>query len=867
MAAMMAVAAAMTGCSIPAIRPSRRVVRARISTVSATSASWPSISATAARLEDDGSTLDCLLLGWGPGGPLVDCVPVNGSHRVICESIFDNEGHPYWGPKRNLCTDGARWGLCTDAAGNPLPFVPDPSFLPSHHAEWLFPPCHLSADGEPVTACEGNPADPDLVVTAASYTPLAPEVGDRVDLTVTIRNNGPQPAPNTRFTVTFSGGQVSRQAHYWVGSLTAGGERSLPVSSLDAGYAVSGGANDVNIVVDSFAELVESREDNNTRQLSFTGHPAPPGGIDLRVTALAASPEVPVEGRQAVVSFEVVNGGSVAAPGVRYKVSLGAPSQMPVENTVNIGPLAAGARHAEDYAFVGEEPGSYSIRVEADPGNAILESSEVNNVSVTTVTFVADEPCLPCTSGEPGNAVGATLCAPHSNPAFPPSAGAQWICRGVRADGTTCVASGNHPNGWGWNGPRCPDPASLPAGWHQERLRQIRASVRVRQRRPREGCPAPAAGRAQPGVASFGKRSSGVRFSCQFLAPVPPGALSPSEWFQPLVLKSCRCQGSAAITTSWPKSETAAGEEVRGAHPTGLRTESSVGCASRTSSSASRWLAISVRHLPGEVRYTLRRAHGLSIWLQHSPLKIIMPSFPHITEYVNQVFSKEKTRLDYIFLRPPLLVFYFFLRLVVFPLKFLIHRVPYGFEARCIDGFMAFGLKYLATAEAAELLVRHVQIEPLLYRYLLSEGPSEDPRLFNGIAGDFNVRSLRDIARNNMTIGHDELSYEIIDRFDKGKFLANLEQIRRLRPEDHNALSKEALEANKKHSWKLLGCTNIVIFIVITITVFRRPAEHDQGAQFLRFRFRGVVVPQTSLSRQPGSDDRPGFLHAGLQQP
>ncbi|MEM7355141.1 MAG: hypothetical protein AAF657_30305 [Acidobacteriota bacterium] len=197
-----------------------------------------------------------------------------------------------------------------------------------------------------------------------------------------------------------------------------------------------------------------------------------------------------------------------------------------------------------------------------------------------------------------------------------------------------------------------------------------------------------------------------------------------------------------------------------------------------------------------------------------------MLAFPHLTAYVNQVFGKEKTRLDYILLRPLLLISYFFLRLIVFPLKYFVHRRPYGFEARCIDASMAFGLKYLASHEAAELLVRHVQIEPLLYRHLLSQPTSEASRKLNGIDGDFNVGSLKDIVHHNMTIGHDELSYEIIERFDKEKFLGDLQGIRRRRPDDHGELSKQVLAVNKDHSWQLLGCTNVVIFIVMAITIF-----------------------------------------------
>ena len=197
-----------------------------------------------------------------------------------------------------------------------------------------------------------------------------------------------------------------------------------------------------------------------------------------------------------------------------------------------------------------------------------------------------------------------------------------------------------------------------------------------------------------------------------------------------------------------------------------------------------------------------------------------MQSFPYMTDYVNQVLSREKERFDYIVLRPPLLVLYFFMKLVIFPLKFFIHRGPWGFEARLVDATMAFGMKYLASHDAAELLIRHVQIEPLLYRHVLLQPPAAEPRKLNGIDGDFNVQSLGDIVEHNMTIGHDELSYEILSRFDKNEFLAHLDTLRRQPPEDHEALDKSVLEINKKHSLGWLGCTNVVIFIVMAITFF-----------------------------------------------
>jgi hypothetical protein len=202
-----------------------------------------------------------------------------------------------------------------------------------------------------------------------------------------------------------------------------------------------------------------------------------------------------------------------------------------------------------------------------------------------------------------------------------------------------------------------------------------------------------------------------------------------------------------------------------------------------------------------------------------------MKSFPYVTDYINEVFTKEEKRLDYIFLRPLLLVSYFFIRIVSFPIKFLFHRNPYGFEGRCIDGVLAFGMKYLASCDAVELMVRHVQIEPLLYRHLLSSvatapESAEGKKKFNGIDGDYNLDSLSEMIRNNLTIGHDELSYELIERFDRDEFLKQMNELRKRVPEDHQIYSKAAMESTRKSSLQWIGCTNVVIFIVITITIF-----------------------------------------------
>lgn len=200
-----------------------------------------------------------------------------------------------------------------------------------------------------------------------------------------------------------------------------------------------------------------------------------------------------------------------------------------------------------------------------------------------------------------------------------------------------------------------------------------------------------------------------------------------------------------------------------------------------------------------------------------------MQSFPYLTHYINVIFDKEKARFDYRFIRPLITILYFFLRIVLVPLKFLFHRRAWGFEKRLIDSVLAFGIKYFASHEALELLIRHVQIEPLLYRYLLSGTPArkgKSDEMLKGIDGDFSVNSIQDVVAHGLTICHDDLSYEVFQRFDKHAFLENIAFYRNSKPEDIAQFGNKVLEQNRKYSWQIFGATNVVIIVVLTITIF-----------------------------------------------
>lgn len=113
-------------------------------------------------------------------------------------------------------------------------------------------------------------------------------------------------------------------------------------------------------------------------------------------------------------------------------------------------------------------PGEAQIEVRVDPQGLLQEGDVTNNQGLAVITiYDSAESCLPCTTGAPLDTVGSLLCLADPDTGMPAD-GSVWQCQGVRADGTSCVASGNHPNGWGYQGPRCPDPATLPAGLHPD---------------------------------------------------------------------------------------------------------------------------------------------------------------------------------------------------------------------------------------------------------------------------------------------------------------------------------------------------------------------------------------------------------------
>jgi hypothetical protein len=216
----------------------------------------------------------------------------------------------------------------------------------------------------------GTPApNPDLVVTAASWTPTSPNEASAIALSATVHNGGT--AASAASTVNFNlGGAVVGSAP--VGALNAGASTSV---SLALGTRPMGSYS-VTAVVDPTNAIIEQNDTNNSFTASSPLVVVQAPGPDLQVLSITSNPSNPAAGSP--VSFTVaVNNRGTTASGVTTvtRVAVGATTL----NT-NTASIAAGA--TTTVAVTGTwtaTAGGATITATADATNAVTETNENNN--------------------------------------------------------------------------------------------------------------------------------------------------------------------------------------------------------------------------------------------------------------------------------------------------------------------------------------------------------------------------------------------------------------------------------------------------------------------------------------------------------
>lgn len=215
----------------------------------------------------------------------------------------------------------------------------------------------------------GTPApNPDLVVTAASWTPASPSESTPITLSATVQNIGSAAASATSLNFNLGGTVVGTVP---VGALAAGASATV---SFNAGTRAEG-TYSVSAAVDPTNTIVEQNDTNNTftaaTQLVIAQAPGP----DLQVTGITSNPPNPAVGAQVSFTVAVHNRGTASAAASTTRLTVGS-------TTLNgaTGAIAAGA--TANVAISGSwtaTNGGATLTATADATSAVAETNETNN--------------------------------------------------------------------------------------------------------------------------------------------------------------------------------------------------------------------------------------------------------------------------------------------------------------------------------------------------------------------------------------------------------------------------------------------------------------------------------------------------------
>ncbi|MFI2356031.1 CARDB domain-containing protein [Streptomyces anulatus] len=235
--------------------------------------------------------------------------------------------------------------------------------------------------------------NPDLTVSALSWSPSSPSETDDITVEGTVRNAGSAASPATTVNVSLGGVVVGSAP---VGPLAAGA--SAPVS-VEAGKRPQG-SYAVSALVDPTDTVVESDNANNSRTTATPLVVGQSPGPDLEVRAISSSPANPAVGAAVTFTVAVHNRGTSA-------VSAGTVTRLAVGSTTLNGTTPAIAAGATANVTIGGSwtaaSGGATLTATADATDQVTETSETNNTFARSIV-VGRGAAVPYTELEAENA-------------------------------------------------------------------------------------------------------------------------------------------------------------------------------------------------------------------------------------------------------------------------------------------------------------------------------------------------------------------------------------------------------------------------------------------------------------------------------
>jgi uncharacterized repeat protein (TIGR01451 family) len=353
----------------------------------------------------------------GPGDNLASGKLIEASstvHQFVAANANDNNAGSYWESAGFESTLTVKLGANADVTSVVIKLNPDPIWGPRTQtlevlgreqsasgftslkalAPYAFDPASQNTVTIPVTgraadvrlrftANTGAPggqvaelqvvgtmaANPDLTISAVSWTPASPAETDPITVRATVQNIGSAAAGAT--TAGFSlGGVVAGTAQ--VGALAAGASTTV---SVDVGRRAMGSYS-VSSVVDPTNTIVEQNDGNNSFTASSQLVVGQAPGPDLQVTGFTTNPPNPAVGSQVTFTVAVNNRGTTASGATTVtRVTVGGTTL-----NANTASIAAGA--TVNVPITGSwtaTNGGATVTATADATNVVTETNETNN--------------------------------------------------------------------------------------------------------------------------------------------------------------------------------------------------------------------------------------------------------------------------------------------------------------------------------------------------------------------------------------------------------------------------------------------------------------------------------------------------------
>jgi len=215
---------------------------------------------------------------------------------------------------------------------------------------------------------------PDLVLDRLSINPSDPDWGDSIQVAVDVLNDGT--APSEPYSVLFRYGSGDFDVCEWNQPALPprnGGTLRCTVEHVYVTF-------NTEATVDWRDQVVESNEDNNSRQLAMEVGAAPP---DLHVTDIRIEPTSPVMGSPAHVGVKIHNQGGTEARNFKVVWLSGEPINGMEWTVTALAPGAYSNWLESPYTYTGH--GHFTTRAIVDSDRDVDETNEDNNESTRAI--------------------------------------------------------------------------------------------------------------------------------------------------------------------------------------------------------------------------------------------------------------------------------------------------------------------------------------------------------------------------------------------------------------------------------------------------------------------------------------------------